>query len=41
MQTILPLIEGKGGGNELLAQGGGAKTIERSSLVDALIQAIR
>ena len=41
MQTILPLIEGKGGGNELLAQGGGAKTIERSSLVDALIQAIQ
>ena len=41
MQTILPLIEGKGGGSELLAQGGGAKTIDRSSLVDALIEAIR
>ena len=40
MQTILPLIEGKGGGNDMLAQGGGAKTIDRLSLIDALIEAI-
>ena len=40
MQTILPLLEGKGGGNDMLAQGGGAKTIDRLSLIDALIEAI-
>jgi alanyl-tRNA synthetase len=40
MQTVLPLIEGKGGGNDMLAQGGGAKTIDRLSLIDALIEAI-
>ena len=41
MQTILPLIEGKGGGSEILAQGGGAKIVDRSSLVNALIEAIQ
>ena len=40
IQTVLPLIEGKGGGNDMLAQGGGAKTIDRLSLIDALIEAI-
>ena len=40
MQTVLPLIEGKGGGNEMLVQGGGAKTMDRLSLIDALIEAI-
>ena len=40
MQTVLPLIEGKGGGNDMLAQGGGAKTIDRLTLIDALIEAI-
>ena len=40
MQTVLPIIEGKGGGNDMLAQGGGAKIIDRLSLIDALIEAI-
>lgn len=39
LQAVLPLIEGKGGGNEMLAQGGGAKTIDRLSLIDAIIEA--
>lgn len=40
IQTILPLIEGKGGGNDMLAQGGGAKLIDRPSLIDALVESI-
>ncbi len=39
LQTVLPLLGGKGGGSETLAQGGGAKTIDRLTLIDALIEA--
>ncbi|MGO4889888.1 alanyl-tRNA editing protein [Anaerobacillus sp. MEB173] len=40
VKSILPLINGKGGGNELFAQGGGEKTISAQQLMDELINVI-
>ncbi|MBM7571583.1 DHHA1 domain-containing protein [Aquibacillus albus] len=34
IQSILPLIDGKGGGNDVLAQGGGAASISGQELAD-------
>ena len=40
MQTILPLIDGKGGGSEQLAQGGGSKLISAEAMIQALTDAL-
>lgn len=39
IQTILPLIDGKGGGGDQLAQGGGAKLVTSEELINKLHQA--
>ena len=41
LQDVLPLIEGKGGGSDQLAQGGGAKLIDENELHEALVQAFQ
>lgn len=40
MQTILPLIDGKGGGSDQLAQGGGSKLISAEAIIHALTDAL-
>ena len=40
MQTVLPLIEGKGGGSDQLAQGGGSKLIHAEAIIQALTDAL-
>ncbi|MGE7984555.1 alanyl-tRNA editing protein [Solibacillus sp. NPDC093137] len=39
--TALPLINGKGGGNDALVQGGGEKTISAEALIEAMKEAVR
>ena len=39
-QSVLPLLEGKGGGSDQLAQGGGAKLISAEALIEALTTAL-
>lgn len=39
-QSVLPLLEGKGGGSDQLAQGGGAKLISSEALIEALTTAL-
>ena len=40
IQAVLPLIEGKGGGSDQLAQGGGSKLIHAEALIQALTDAL-
>lgn len=39
--AALPLINGKGGGNDALVQGGGEKTISAEALIEAMKEAVR
>lgn len=39
--AVLPLMNGKGGGNDALVQGGGEKTVSAEALLDAMKKAIQ
>ncbi|MEK5078831.1 DHHA1 domain-containing protein [Solibacillus sp. FSL W7-1436] len=39
--AALPLINGKGGGNDALVQGGGEKTVSAEALIEAMKEAVR